>query len=100
MKFSVKNLLTITLLAALIVNGCSTFIQLTDLQIENSKLRSGLSNYRSQTVNFEERKLLFERAIEATAERMRDFKSDCQDHEVMIDQPVEPTASWRNRRSK
>jgi hypothetical protein len=75
MKFSVKTLLAFTLLAALTVNGCNTFFQLTALQIENSKLQSRLSNYRSHTVNFEERKLLYERAIEATAVRMRDLNS-------------------------
>lgn len=69
MKFSVKNLLAVTLLIALTVNGCNTFLQLTELQIENSKTQSQLSHYRSHTRNFEERKLLYERAFEATEQR-------------------------------
>lgn len=80
MKFSVKSLLAITLLIALTVNGCNTLYQLTDLQIENSKLQSLLTLYRNQTVNFEERKLLFENAIDATILRTQDFERECQDN--------------------
>ena len=75
MKFSVKNLLALTLLVALTINGCITYIQLTGLQIQNSKLNSRLRTTRHQLVNFESRKLLLERAIEATKRRASEFKT-------------------------
>jgi len=85
MKFSVKSLLVITLFVALTINGCNTFSKLAGLQVENAKLQSRLSIYRNQTVNFEERKLLFERAIEATAKRMRDFEKACKEHKEVVE---------------
>ena len=74
MKFSVKTLLALTLLAALAINGSKTFIQLSGLQIQNSKLNSRLRTTRHQLVNFESRKILLERAIEATENRAMEFK--------------------------
>jgi len=51
----------------------------------HKQLQSRLSIYRNQTVNFEERKLLFERAIEATAKRMRDFEKACKEHKEVVE---------------
>lgn len=93
MKFSVKNLLAVTLLAALTINGCNTFSQLTELQIQNSKLQSRHSLLRNQTANFEEQKLLYERAFEAAEQR----KQMLHEHEKAVDRlaPVKnlPTGS-------
>lgn len=74
MKFSVKNLLATTLLAALIINGCITYFQLSSLQIEHSKLNSRLNIYRRMTVNYQQRKRVFERAAALTQQRKRDYQ--------------------------
>jgi len=95
MKFSVKNLLAITLLAALTVNGCNTYFQLTELQIQNSKLQSLLSAHRRRIGNSEQRKLLYERAIEATIRRKQLFEEHEAAFERLVPKGNPPTESVR-----
>ena len=94
MKFSVKNLLAITLLAALTVNGCNTYFQMTERQIQNSKLQSQLSAVRRQTFNADQLKLLYQRAIEATEQRkqwLREYEAGFERFAPKTDLPSDAT---------
>ena len=74
MNFSVKNLLCLTFLAALTVNGCNRYYQLKELRSETPQLNFRLNAYRDQTAFYEQKTLMYERALEATERRVLEFE--------------------------
>lgn len=74
MKFSVKKLFTATLFIALLINGVVNIFAIQDLDEKVVELRFKVPIMQSQTINFEERKLVLQRAHDATEIRKQEFE--------------------------
>lgn len=86
MKFSVKNLLAVTLLVALTINGCNTLNKAAELGKEKESLTTSLPGLRNATRSFEEQKLIYDRAFEASQIRKRNFESYWREFERLVEE--------------
>ena len=75
MQLSIKTLLGLTLLAALLINGLINHFAARALQQELDELSFGRGRPLGTRANLEHQTLIFERAIEASRERTAKLKS-------------------------
>lgn len=74
MKFTVKKLLGVTFLLALLINGFINIFAIQRLDRQAFQLKVKVPTVQAQTINYQERKAILERAYDAVQSR----KDDCQ----------------------